>query len=131
MESEIRLSRKCVCSLYFSFTNVLIQLASVIDEISFFKFFSLSLTVVRCLFLSIDEEEERESREQRRGSPVVLVTLSFSIEMKGRRGKGKEIVDNLPMFRCICCRRLMSLALVEHHQETLVVVNAILHCESY
>jgi hypothetical protein len=81
---------------------------------------SLYLSVIRCLFLSIYEK----------GSPVVLVTLSFSIGMKERRGKGKKIVDNLPMFRCMCRRRLTSLTLVKHHQETLVVVNAVLKRET-
>jgi hypothetical protein len=131
MESEMRLSRKCLCSLSLSlsffFANVLIQLASVIDEISFFKLFSvaLSLSLSRSSYRSLS----LSSRIREWITRCACHALIFRWNER-EKGKGKKIVDNLPMFQCMCCRRLTSLTLVKHHQETLVIVNAFRECES-
>ena len=109
--------------LCFSFTNFLIQLASVVDGISFFKLLSLSCS----LYLSI---LCRLSSTDVKGSPAVLVSLSFSIGMKERRDRGKKIVDILPMCRCTYCRRLVLLTFVKQHQEIIVVIKAFLECKS-
>ncbi len=88
--------------------NVLIRLASTIDEISFFKFFAFSFP-----FFLLLKEKDHPSRSLSL-SPCLLesVALSHIFLLEWKRE------DNKTTFQSICCYRRMSLASARLYQES-------------